>query len=170
MTWCGDISYIPTAEGWLYLATVVDLASRRLLGWSMSTTPDAQLTVDALEAAVTARGRARMDQVVFHSDRGATYTSKAFRAACARLGVVRSMSRTGSCLDNAVAESLFATLKVELVNRARYQTRREARTSIFAWIHRYNARRLHSSLNYLPPLEWEAQHDLTTPLPSPLAA
>lgn len=170
-TWCGDISYIPTAQGWLYLATVVDLGSRRLLGWSMSATPDAQLAVDALEAAVAARGRARMDQVVFHSDRGAQYTSKAFQAACARLGVVQSMSRTGSCLDNAVAESLFATLKVELVNRVRYQTRREARTSIFAWIHHYNARRLHSSLNYLPPLEWEEAHyRLTDPVPSVLAA
>jgi len=171
VTWVGDISYIPTAEGWLYLATVIDLASRRLLGWSMSDTPDAQLAVDALEAAVAARQRHYMDQVVFHSDRGTQYTSQAFQAACARLGVAQSMSRTGSCLDNAVAESLFATLKVELVNRVRYQTRREARTSIFAWIHRYNARRPHSSLGYLPPLEYEEdQHGLTTPISLPLAA
>ena len=112
-----------------------------------------------------------MDGVLFHSDRGTQYTSQAFQSACARLGVAQSMSRTGSCLDNAVAESLLATLKVELVNRVRYQTRRQARTSIFAWIHRYNARRPHSSLGYLPPLEYEKdQHGLTTPISLPLAA
>jgi putative transposase len=80
------------------------------------------------------------------------------------------MSRTGSCLDNAVAESFFATLKVELVNRARYRSRRGARTAIFEWIHRYNARRLHSTLGYIPPVEWEQRHALTDPLPSPMAA
>lgn len=156
--WCGDLSYIPTGEGWLYLATVIDLASRRLLGWSMSDTPDAQLMIDALDHAVAARAVARMDGVIFHSDRGTQYMSHAFAQACSRLGVVQSAGRTGSCLDNAVAESFFASLKVELVNRCRYQTRGEARTSIFAWIARYNHRRLHSTLSYLPPIEWEEQH------------
>jgi putative transposase len=168
--WCGDLSYIPTAQGWLYLATVIDLASRRLLGWSMGDRPDAQLMIDALESAVAARGRRRMDEVVFHSDRGTQYTSTAFRGACERLGVIQSMGRTGSCLDNAVAESFFATLKVELVNRARYRNRLEARTAIFEWIHRYNARRLHSTLGFIPPLEWEHRHTLTDPVPSPMAA
>jgi transposase InsO family protein len=111
-----------------------------------------------------------MDQVVFYCDRGTQHTSQAFQAACARLGVAQSMSRTGSCVDNAVAESLFVTLKVELVNRVRSQTRRQAPTSIFVWIHRYNARRLHSGLGSLPPLEYEAHHGLTAPVSFPLAA
>lgn len=157
-TWCGDMSYIPTGEGWLYVATVIDLASRRLLGWSMSDTPDAQLMIAAVEHAVAERGVARMDGVVFHHDRGTQYMSRDFAQACWRLGVVQSASRTGSCLDNAVAESFFATLKVELVNRCRYQTRQEARTSIFAWVARYNRSRLHSTLSYLPPIEWEEHH------------
>jgi transposase InsO family protein len=117
VAWCGDITYIRTDEGWLYLASVIDLASRQLLGWSMGDRHDARLACDALHAAVAARGRRRMDGVIMHTDRGAEYTSAAFTQACAQLGARRSMSRTGSCLDNAVAESFFATLKVELVNR-----------------------------------------------------
>jgi putative transposase len=170
MAWCGDITYIPTQEGWLYLASVIDLASRHLLGWSMSTHHDADLVTGALQAAVATRGRDRMDGTIFHTDRGAEYTSAACINTCARLGLRRSMGRTGSCLDNAVAESWFATLKVELVDRCHYRTRAEARASIFAWIHRYNRVRLHSTIGYLPPLEWEHQHALAHPLPSPLAA
>lgn len=158
--WCGDLTYIPTGQGWLYLATVIDLASRRLIGWSMSDTPDAQLMIAALTHAVAERGRSRMNGVIFHHDRGTQYMSIAFSQACWRLGVIQSASRTGSCLDNAVAESFFATLKVELVNRCRYQTRQQARTSIFAWIARYNDRRLHSTLNYLPPTEYEQRCSL----------
>jgi transposase InsO family protein len=156
--WCGDLSAIPTGQGWLSLATVIDLASRRLLGWSMSDAPDAQLMIDALAHGVTARGVTRTDGVIFHCDRGTQYLSHAFAQACWRLGVVQSAGRTGSCLDNALAESFFASLKVELVNRCRYQNRAEARTSIFTWIARYNHRRLHSTLSYLPPIEWEKQH------------
>jgi transposase InsO family protein len=156
--WYGDLSDIPTGQGWLYLAIVTDLASRRLLGWSMSNTPDAQLMIDALAHAVAARGVTRTDGVIFHCDRGTQYLSHAFAQACWRLGVVQSAGRTGSCLDNAVAESFFASLKVELVHRCRYQNRAEARTSIFAWIARSNHRRLHSTLSYLPPIEWEKQH------------
>ncbi|WP_165492085.1 IS3 family transposase [Egibacter rhizosphaerae] len=162
--WCGDLTYVPTGEGWLYVATVIDLASRRLIGWSMSDTPDAQLMIAALDHAVAERGVARMNGVIFHHDRGTQYMSAAFAQACWRLGVTQSASRTGSCLDNAVAESFFATLKVELVNRCRYQTRREARTSIFRWIARYNDRRLHSTLNYLPPTEWEQAHSCRAPV------
>jgi len=100
----------------------------------------------------------------------AEYTSTACRAACDRLGLRQSMGRTGSCLDNAVAESFFATLKVELVDRCHYRTRAEARASIFRWIAWYNVRRLHSTNDYLPPLEWEQRHRQDHPLPSPLAA
>jgi transposase InsO family protein len=156
VVWC-SVRH-PTGQGWLYLAIVTDLASRRLLGWSMSNTPDAQLMIDALAHAVAARGVTRTDGVIFHCDRGTQYLSHAFAQACWRLGVVQSAGRTGSCLDNAVAESFFASLKVELVHRCRYQNRAEARTSIFAWIARSNHRRLHSTLSYLPPIEWEKQH------------
>ena len=168
--WVSDLTYIPTDEGWLYLASVLDLASRHLVGWSMDECHDAGLVVGALEAAVATRGRARMDGTVFHSDRGAEYTSAACIEVCERLGLRRSMGRTGSCLDNAVAESFFATLKVELVDRCHYRTRAQARASIFRWIAWYNVRRLHSTNDYLPPLEWEQRHRHNHPLPSALAA
>jgi putative transposase len=129
--WVSDLTYIPTEEGWLYLASVLDLASRHLLGWSMGQHHNAGLVCDALDAAVATRGRARMDGTIFHTDRGREYTSTACIEICERLGLQRSMGRTGSCLDNAVAESFFATLKVELVDRHHYRTRAEARASIF---------------------------------------
>jgi putative transposase len=107
VAWCGDITYIPTDEGWLYLASVLDLASRHLLGWSMDKCHDAGLVVGALEAAAATRGRHRMDGTIFHTDRGGEYTSAACIDVCERLGLRRSMGRTGSCLDNAVAESFL---------------------------------------------------------------
>jgi putative transposase len=170
VAWCGDITYIPTDEGWLYLASVLDLASRHLLGYSMGTHHDATLVVGALQAAVTTRGRHRMPDTIFHTDRGAEYTSSASIQACQRLGLRRSMSRTGSCLDNAVAEAWFASLKVELVDRAHYHTRAEARVAVFGWIAWYNRYRLHSTRGYLPPIEWEQQHATINPLPSTMAA
>jgi putative transposase len=170
VAWCGDVTWIPTDEGWLYLASVIDLASRHLLGWSMSAHHDARLVCDALDAAVATRGRSRMDATIFHTDRGGEYTSAACIQACQRLGLRRSMSRTGSCLDNAVAESWFASLKVELVERAHYRTRAEARAAIFRWIAWYNQFRLHSTNGYLPPVEWEQQHATVSPLPSTMAA
>jgi putative transposase len=168
--WAGDITYIRTGEGWLYLATVIDLASRRLLGWSMGERHDATLAVNALEMAVQVRGRRSMDGTIFHHDRGAEYTSDAFRTACGRLGVTQSASRTGSCLDNAVAESFFATLKVELIHRLHFATRAEARRAIFGWVHRYNHRRRHSTIGMIPPVTYERQHRQTRPLPSTVAA
>jgi putative transposase len=170
VAWCGDVTYIPTDQGWLYLASVIDLASRQLLGWSMGIHHDAALVCAALDAAVATRGRSRMEATIFHTDRGAEYTSAACVAACERLGLRRSMGRTGSCLDNAVAESWFASLKVELVDRTHWRTRAEARTSIFAWIHHYNRRRLHSTIGYLPPVEWEHRYALAHPLGSTTAA
>jgi transposase InsO family protein len=152
------------------LASVIDPASRHLLGWSMGNHHDAGLVCDALQAAAATRGRAQMDGTIFHTDRGAEYSSRACIDACGRLGLRRSMGRTGSCLDNAVAESFFATLKVELVGRHHYRTRAQARASIFRWIAWYNRRRLHSTNNYLPPIEWEQQHRHDHPLPSTQAA
>jgi putative transposase len=170
VAWCGDVTYIPTDEGWLYLASVIDLASRHLLGYAMGVHHDAGLVVGALNAAVATRGRRRMPDTIFHTDRGAEDTSGACIAACQRLGLRRSMGRTGSCLDNAVAESWFASLKVELVDRHHYRTRAEARTAIFAWIAWYNRFRLHSTNGYRSPLEWELQHATLSPLPSTTAA
>lgn len=168
--WCGDITYVRTGAGWLYLATVIDLASRRLIGWSMGDRHDASLVVAALKMAVAVRGRHRMNGTIFHHDRGSEYTSEAFRTACHTLGVTQSAGRTGSCLDNAVAESFFATLKVELVHRLHFATRADARRAIFAWIHRYNHRRRHSTIGMIPPALYEQLHRQTRPLPSPAAA
>ena len=168
--WCGDITYIRTAQGWLYLATVIDLASRRLIGWSMGTRHDATLVVDALKMAVAARGRRKMSGTIFHHDRGAEYTSDACRTACQHLGVTQSAGRTGSCLDNAVAESFFATLKVELVHRLHLPTRAAARQAIFTWVHRYNHRRRHSTIGMIPPVTFEQQHRQIPRLPSTVAA
>jgi putative transposase len=168
--WCGDITYIRTGEGWLYLATVIDLASRRLIGWSMGSRHDATLVIDALKMAVAARGRRQMSGTIFHHDRGSEYTSDAFRSVCRALGITQSCGRTGSCLDNAVAESFFATLKVELVNRLHFTTRAHARQAIFVWIHRYNHRRRHSTIGMIPPATYEQQQRQTLPLPSTVAA
>ena len=168
--WVSDLTYIPTDEGWLSLASVIDLASRHLLGYSMGNHHDAGLVCDALQAAAATRGQAWMDGTIFHTDRGAEYSSRACIDACGRLGLQRSMGRTGSCLDNAVAESFFATLKVELVDRHHYRSRAEARASIFRWIAWYNRRRLHSTIDYLPPIEWEQQHRHDHPPGSTLAA
>jgi putative transposase len=164
------VTWIPTDEGWLYLAWVIDLASRHLLGYSMGSHHDAALVTGALDAAAATRDRRRMPGTVFHTDRGGEDSSGACVAACARLGLRRSMSRTGSCLDNAVAESWFASLKVELVDRRHWRTRAEARAAVFAWIAWYNRRRLHSTNGYLSPVEWEQQHATISPLPSTTAA
>jgi len=136
----------------------------------MSAHHDARLVTDALDAAIATRGRSPMPGTIFHTARGAEYSSTACITACKRLGLRRSMSRTGSCLDNAVAESWFASLKVELVHRQHYRTRVQARTAIFCWIAWYNRVRLHSTNGYLSPIEWEQQHATISPLPSTTAA
>lgn len=152
------------------MATVIDLASRRVLGWSMGDRHDATLVAAALAAAVAARGRTVMDGTIFHSDRGSEYTSELFRQACIDAGIHQSVGRTGSCLDNAVAESLFATFKIEAVHRSRFDTRAQARTATFRWLARYNHRRLHSTLGMIAPITWENRHRQTQQPPWPKAA
>jgi putative transposase len=159
IAWCGDISYIPTDEGWLYLSSVLDLGSRRLLGWAMDDNMATPLVADALEMAVDLRGTAR--GVIFHSDRGSQYLGGTYRDLCEHHGIRQSAGRVATCFDNAVAESFWASLKRELVHRYRFATRAQAKAAITAWIRRYNAVRLHSSLGNVPPLEWELNYRLT---------
>jgi len=170
-TWVGDVTFVPTGEGWLYLASVIDLGSRRLLGYSMSEVAHTAHIIDAVQMAVAARGRQQMDGTVFHSDRGSTYMSHRYRTVCQDLGLRQSASRTGACLDNAVAESWFASLKKELGRRT-FATRAEARQAIFVWINYYNHRRLHTSCEMRPPVEYEQVIGATTPdaVASPQAA
>jgi transposase InsO family protein len=159
LAWCGDITYVRTGEGWLYLATVLDLGSRRLLGYSMADNIRTELIEKAIRAAVKTRGKPKMDNVIFHSDRGSQYTSGDFKKTCITLGVVRSVGRKATCYDNAVAESFFASLKKEFVHRRKFATRAEARVAIFEWIERwYNNKRLHSTLGYKTPVDWEQSH------------
>jgi len=154
---CGDITYIPTGEGWLYLAGVLDLGSRRTLGYAMEDHMRSELVEDALEMAIAIRG-GDVAGMVFHHDRGAQYLGQDFRALCTRHKVVQSVGRIGSSQDNAVAESFWATLKRELVHRCRFATRADARRAIIAWINHYNSRRLHSTLGNVPPIEWELRY------------
>jgi transposase InsO family protein len=161
-TWCGDISYIPTWEGFLYLSFVEDLASRRILGLSMANHMRAGLVCDALTEAIGIRG-GEVTGVVFHSDRGTQYTSGEFAELCEEYGVAQSVGRTGVCWDNAPAESFLATLKKELVHRRTFRTRAEARLAIRHWIEAwYNRRRLSSVLGYQSPIEWEDHYRHTT--------
>lgn len=157
LKWCGDITEIPTGEGKLYLATVIDLYSRRLLACPISEHPDAQLCGDAIKIAAASRGgREKIDGVVFHTDRGSTYTAGSFTALCLRLGVRQSMGRVGSCFDNAAAESFFSTLEHEVLSRHTFATNNEARKIVLAWCHEfYNTRRRHSSASYLSPAAFE---------------
>jgi transposase InsO family protein len=157
LRWCGDITEIPTAEGKLYLATVLDLFSRRLLACPMSEHPDRWLAMDAIKIAAAVRGgRDKIDGVIFHTDRGSTYTATDFTALCLRLGVRQSMGRVGSCFDNAAAESFFSTLEHEVLSRNSFATKAEARTVVLAWCHEfYNTRRRHSSAALLAPAEFE---------------
>lgn len=153
----GDITYIRTWAGWLYLATVLDCFSHRVVGWSMATHMRASLVVDAIDMAAINTKLA--DEAVFHSDRGSQYTSEQFRAALAGHGVKSSMGRTGVCWDNAMAESFFAALKNELVYRTAFPTQEHARRAVAEYIEVfYNRQRIHSTLGYRTPLEVELEH------------
>ncbi len=152
--WVGDITYIPTWDGWLYLAVLVDACSRRVVGWAMSEHLGGELTRAALAMALMRRRPAA--DLVHHSDRGSQYTASAYQALLAVHGVAASMSRAGDCYDNALAESFMATLKTELIDRQPWPTRRAARRAIFDWIEGfYNRRRLHSALGYRSPVDFE---------------
>src|SRR5918995_1302586 len=157
VAWCQDITYIPTGEGWLYLASVLDLGSRRLLGYSMADHMRTELVLDALGMAVTARG-GQVAGVIGHADRGSQYTSNDYLEFCQLHQIRPSVGRTGVCWDNAVAESFWESLKRECLQGRVFATRAEARRAIFRWINWYNTSRLHSTLNDIAPLEWEQQY------------
>ena len=155
--WVSDITYIPTEEGWLYLAGIKDLFSRREVGWSMSENIDTKLVLSAFEQAKSVRKPP--PGLMLHSDRGVQYASNEYRAALAQAGVVQSMSRKANCYDNAVMESGWSTLKLECVYRHRFRTRAEARIKIFEYLNFYNRERLHSALGFKSPVDFENQNN-----------
>ncbi len=153
--WLADISYLPTDEGWLYLAAIKDMATREIVGWSMADHLKAGLCVDALVMAIQRHNPPR--GLVHHSDRGVQYASEPYRAMLERHGITQSMSRRGNCLDNAPMESVFASLKKEHVHHVRYRTRAEAKAAVFDYIEIfYNRQRLHSGVGYRTPAEARA--------------
>ncbi len=158
LAWCADITYIPTTGGWLYLAVILDLFSRRVIGWSMAAHLGTQLVLEALNAALGQRVPAPAG-LLFHSDRGAQYASHSYQQALSQAGITSSMSRRGNCWDNAVVESFFSTLKTELVYRAPLMAPQEAKIAIAQWIEVfYNRQRRHSVLGFLTPSQFEQQY------------
>jgi len=157
--WIADFTYVWTAEGWLYVAAVIDLFSRRVVGWSMSAAMTAQLVTDALVMAIWRRGRPIA--LLHHSDRGSQYTSEQFQRLMADHGIICSMSRSGNVWDNAAMESFFSSLKTERTARKLYRTRDQAKADVFDYIERfYNAKRRHSTIGYLSPMEFERKAGL----------
>lgn len=154
--WVADMTYVPTWHGFLYLAVVVDAFSRKVVGWSMGERMTAELVIAALNMALHTR---RPESVIHHSDQGSQYTSVAFGSRCQEMGVRPSMGTVGDAYDNAMAESFFATLECELLNRRSWKSKAEARTALFTWIEGwYNPRRRHSALGYLSPIAFEEKH------------
>jgi transposase InsO family protein len=151
--WTGDITYIPTQEGRLYLAVVIDIFSRQVIGWAMSERMTRQLVIDALTMAWFRRRPAK--GLIFHSDRGSQYASADFQALLQRYGMRGSMSRKGNCWDNAVTETLFGSLKVERLHGMRFETRRQAKDEVVDWMMFYNRKRIHSTLGYASPMAFE---------------
>jgi putative transposase len=157
--WIADFTYIWTAEGWLYVAVVIDLFSRCVVGWSMNASMRAQLVTDALIMAIWRRGKP--DALLHHSDQGSQYTSEQFQRLLVDHGVICSMSRSGNVWDNAAMESFFSSLKTERAKRKTYRTRDEAKADVFDYIERfYNPKRRHSTLGYLSPMEFEMRAQL----------
>ncbi len=156
-SWVGDITYLWTLEGWLYLAVILDLFSRRVVGWAVSERLERGVALDALQMALT--DRQPPQGLLHHSDRGSQYASHEYQQLLAAWGVLSSMSRKGNCWDNAVAESFFATLKLELAYQSRWRTRSQARSEVFEYIELfYNRQRRHSALGYLSPGEFELRY------------
>ncbi len=150
----GDITYIPTNEGWLYLATVIDLYSRKIVGWAMNDNMKTSLVNNALEMAIARRKPLR--ELLWHTDRGSQYASYSHKDLCQKHGIIQSMSRKGNCWDNAVAESFFHTLKTELIYHEIFETRAQANQAIFEYIEVfYNRQRMHSANGNLSPVEFE---------------
>jgi putative transposase len=161
--WVADFTYIPTGEGWLYLAVVLDLYSRMVVGWSMQKHMTTQLVADAMTMAVWRR-RPKATALLHHSDQGCQYSSEAFQQLLADHGIQCSMSRTGNVWDNSAMESFFSSLKTERASRRRYRTRDEARADLFDYIERfYNPRRRHSTLNYVSPATYEQLETMQKP-------
>lgn len=155
--WVGDITYIPTGEGWLYLATVIDLFSRRVIGWALSERMTKQLVINAMNMAII--NEHLPEGVIFHSDRGSQYASYDFQDLLRENRIFQSMSAKGDCYDNACAESFFATIKKELVHRRRFSTRSETTLAILNYIVSwYNPHRIHSALGDLSPMEFEQEY------------
>jgi transposase InsO family protein len=155
--WAGDITYIATDEGWLFLAVVIDLFSRQVIGWSLRADMTRDIVIDALRMAWFKRHPDQQAGLIFHSDRGSQYASKDFRDVLAAYGITASMSRRGNCWDNACSETLFGSLKVERLHGQRFKTRRQAMDEVVAWMLWYNQTRLHSTLSYVSPVQFE-QH------------
>jgi transposase InsO family protein len=153
--WVGDITYIPTDECWLYLAVVIDLFSRRVVGWSLADHMRSELVIDALQMAWFERCPGKQAGLIFHSDRGTQYASYEFGKLLKECGITASMSRKGNCWDNAPSETLFASLKVERLYGKRFASLRQAKDETLDWIRWYNQTRLHSTLNYLSPMQFE---------------
>ena len=154
--WAGDLTAIATRAGWLYLAVLLDLYSRRVIGWAMSAKPDQQIALQALHMALAQRRP--QPGLIHHSDQGALYTSVAYQRLLAQRGLIPSMSRKGNCFDNAVVESFFSTLKNELVHEHSFHTREEAQAAVFEFIEAfYNRQRLHQTLGYVSPRQFESR-------------
>ena len=161
--WVGDITEIPTAAGKLYLATVIDLYSRRLLGAATSRHPDAALACAAIEMAVATRGGKQAiwrdddaQKLIFHTDRGSTYTAKRFTKLCRKMGIRQSMGRVGSCFDNAAAEAFFSSLEWEVLSRNEFHTIMEAQAVVLEWCYGfYNHQRRHSAIGMMSPVDYE---------------
>ena len=159
--WLSDMTYIWTGEGWLYLAGIIDLYSRMLVGWSMGTRMTTELTLDALNQAIDRRDVT--PALMHHSDRGSQYAAGEYQELLAQTDMICSMSRKGDCWDNAPMESFFATLKAELVDREQFRTREEAKTKVFDYIEVfYNRKRRHSTLDYKSPVDFERQQNLSS--------
>lgn len=159
--WCGDVTYLPVAGQWMFLATVIDIGTRRVVGYSMAEHMRAELVVDALNAAVRTRG-GEVPGVIFNSDHGGQYASAAFAGACAAAGIRQSMGAAGSSADNALAEAFFASLKREILPADGWSTITQARLAVFGWLAFYNTHRRHSALGYLSPTEYEKRSTTLT--------